>query len=127
MADSTTAAVLLAGVIAGYLLVSWLYDRLFGGQPAPASHRRESPPEPSRPAASSAMAEPARWFEILQVSPDATADEIKQAYRRLIQQYHPDKVASLGVELRDLAAVRSREITAAYQEGLAVRSPGSPV
>jgi preprotein translocase subunit Sec63 len=29
-------------------------------------------------------------------------------------EYHPDKVATLGVELRDLAEEKSKAITAAY-------------
>ncbi len=35
------------------------------------------------------MAEP-NHYEILEVSPDASQAEIKQAYRRLVKQYHPD-------------------------------------
>ena len=36
--------------------------------------------------------------------------------RKLASQYHPDKVASLGPELRELAERKSREITQAYRE-----------
>lgn len=35
------------------------------------------------------MADP-NHYEILEVSPDASQAEIKQAYRRLVKQYHPD-------------------------------------
>jgi DnaJ like chaperone protein len=59
-----------------------------------------------------------RWHDILQVSASASATEIRDAYRRLISQYHPDKVDSLGQELKDLAAQKSQAITAAYQEGM---------
>ncbi|MFH0729751.1 MAG: DnaJ domain-containing protein [Pseudomonadota bacterium] len=53
---------------------------------------------------------------ILGVSPGASPDEIKQAYRRLANQYHPDKVAYLGEEFRVLAEKRFKEIQEAYEE-----------
>jgi hypothetical protein len=40
--------------------------------------------------------------------------EISAAHRRLAQLYHPDKVSTLGPELRELADVRMRELNAAY-------------
>jgi DnaJ like chaperone protein len=35
-------------------------------------------------------------------------------------EYHPDKVAQLGEELRILAEAKSKEINAAYSEALRV-------
>jgi DnaJ-class molecular chaperone len=56
-------------------------------------------------------------YKILGISEDATEDEIKDAYRHKIQQYHPDKVpAHLGTELRDFAEKKSKEINRAYEE-----------
>jgi DnaJ-domain-containing protein 1 len=60
----------------------------------------------------------------LQVAPTASALEIRDAYKHLISKYHPDKVDSLGQELKDLADKKSQEITAAYQEGM--RARGDP-
>lgn len=54
--------------------------------------------------------------EVLGVSPQSTPDEIKQAYRRLAGQYHPDKVSHLGEEFKQLAEKRFKEIQDAYQE-----------
>lgn len=54
-------------------------------------------------------------YEILEVKPDASEEEIRTAYRRLANQYHPDKVAHLGKELQELADSRFKEIQEAYQ------------
>ena len=34
----------------------------------------------------------ASYYDILEVSPDATAAEIRRAYRALAVRYHPDKI-----------------------------------
>ena len=50
-------------------------------------------------------------YKVLGVSPDATDDEIKQAYRRLAKKYHPDR--NPGDEE---AAKKMQEINAAYEQ-----------
>lgn len=54
-------------------------------------------------------------YELLDVSREAPADEIKKAFRREIARYHPDKVQHLGPEFQDIAAVRAAELTEAYR------------
>ncbi len=53
-------------------------------------------------------------YRALGLSADATAAEIDLAYRRLMSQHHPDKLASAPPELRQQAERRAREINAAY-------------
>lgn len=53
-------------------------------------------------------------YRTLGVAPDASQAEIDQAYRRLMSQYHPDKVAGAAPELRAQAEKRASEINAAY-------------
>ena len=53
--------------------------------------------------------------EVLGVPTDARPDAIRTAYLDLVRQYHPDRVASLGPELRAVAEARMREINAAYE------------
>ena len=55
-------------------------------------------------------------YTILGVDRSATQEEIKKAYRNLVTKYHPDKVAHLGDEFRDIAEKRFKEIQQAYQE-----------
>ena len=50
-------------------------------------------------------------YKVLGVSPDASDDEIKQAYRRLAKQYHPDR--NPGDET---AAKKMQQINAAYEQ-----------
>lgn len=45
-------------------------------------------------------------------------DEIRRSYKTLMSQYHPDKVAELGDELKRLAERKSKEINSAYQQAL---------
>ena len=62
------------------------------------------------------------WFNLARDNPyrvfgltrDASDAEIDQAYRRMISQYHPDKVASAAPELRQQAERKAREINSAY-------------
>lgn len=49
-------------------------------------------------------------YKVLGVSPDASKEEIKKAYRKLVMQYHPDR--NPGDEE---AAQKMREINAAYE------------
>lgn len=53
-------------------------------------------------------------YRILGVDPAASDAEIESAYRRLISQYHPDKLAGAAPELREAAERKAREINAAY-------------
>lgn len=105
----TEILVIVAGAAIGYWVVSLLLEKKRPARPASAS-RPQDPAEPP-PAAG-----PRPWHEVLGVAADASPAEIRTAYRTLMSQYHPDKVASLGPELRDLAERKSREITQAYRE-----------
>lgn len=54
-------------------------------------------------------------YAVLGLSPGASKREIHEAYRKLAQQYHPDKVSHLGKEFQELAARKFVEIQEAYE------------
>jgi len=54
-------------------------------------------------------------YKVLGVSPDATDDELRKAYRRLALEHHPDRVAKLGDDVRRAAEKKFQEINAAKE------------
>lgn len=59
----------------------------------------------------SARDNPYRVFGLTEEANDA---EVDLAYRRMIGQYHPDRLAGAAPELRQQAEAKARELNAAY-------------
>lgn len=53
-------------------------------------------------------------YDVLEIKPDATHEEIKKAYRTMAMKFHPDKVQSLGEEIKQKATEKFRSINEAY-------------
>ncbi len=88
---------ILIGLVLGHL-----YDMgVFAAKSDPAA-----PPAP-------AAQDP---YATLGVNPSASDEDIEQAYRRGMSEYHPDRVENAAKEIRDLAGQRAREINGAYEE-----------
>jgi preprotein translocase subunit Sec63 len=109
--------ILIAGcLVIGYMTVSFLMKRrdpTVGAKDAPRAE-------------DAAGGAPPPWAQVLGVAPTAGIDEIREAYRRLVAQYHPDKVAQLGPELQALANEKTQAITAAYQDAVRERASLKP-
>ena len=93
----------LLGVIAGWLLLKHPAGGLIGlllGHAFDADWFRTKRDDP---------------YAVLGLRDDASDGEIDRAYRRLIAQYHPDRLTGAADELRLQAEDKAREINAAYE------------
>ena len=61
-------------------------------------------------------------YRVLGLTEEATDAEVDLAYRRLIAQYHPDRMVGAADELRRQAEARAREINGAYDRIRTLRS-----
>ncbi len=55
-------------------------------------------------------------YKILEITKEASVDEIKAAYRSMAKKYHPDKVIHLGEEHRKGAEEKFRQVQEAYEK-----------
>ena len=60
-------------------------------------------------------------YHVLNISCDASNEDIKRAYRSMISVYHPDRVANKGKEAVEAAHLKFLEIQAAYKELESIR------
>lgn len=52
-------------------------------------------------------------YKVLEIAPTATDDEVRKAYRRLALKHHPDKVETLGDDVKKAAEEKFQQINAA--------------
>ena len=55
-------------------------------------------------------------YKILEISKNATNDEIKKAYRKMAAKFHPDKVHHLGEEFQKMAEEKFKKLNDAYTQ-----------
>ena len=54
-------------------------------------------------------------YKVLELTPDATDEEVKKAYRKLALKHHPDKVATLGDDVKKAAEEKFQQINNAKE------------
>ena len=60
-------------------------------------------------------------YKVLGVSPDASDDEVRRAYKKMVLQHHPDRVATLGDDIKAAAEKKFKEIAEAKDRIYAAR------
>ena len=55
-------------------------------------------------------------YRILEIDESANEEEVKKAFRKMANKYHPDKVSHLGKEMQDLAEAKFKAVNDAYQQ-----------
>lgn len=96
----------LPGALMG-LLVGYLLEGILRGPKVHVHYERhtyQTPPHAEPSARPSYIPEPVlAAYRTLGISPDASDDEVRQAYRRMAMMYHPDHVATQSEDTRSRA------------------------
>ena len=92
------------------------------------AHRSTSGPEESRSRSEQIPDEEERLvtadaYRLLQVDPTSSDAEVRQAYRKLMTEYHPDRLVSKGLpeDMMQYATERTRMLTEAWEHLKRVR------
>lgn len=56
-----------------------------------------------------------KYYQILEIDPSTSDEEVKKAYRRMAMKYHPDKVSYLGEDIRQQAERKFKMVADAYE------------
>ena len=54
-------------------------------------------------------------YTVLEITPSATDEEVKAAYRRMAMKYHPDRVSTLGPDVQKAAEEKFKKVQEAYE------------
>ncbi len=57
-------------------------------------------------------------YKVLEIEPTATNDEVRAAYRRLALKHHPDRVATLGEDIKKAAEEKFQSINNAKERDI---------
>jgi DnaJ like chaperone protein len=114
MSSSDISTIIFMGVV-GYVIVSGFirWREVRNIKRSTESDRQNYSDENSQE--KSHTNEARAWYDVLNVSETASPETIKNAYRSLVRQYHPDKVSSLGKEFSEIAERKTKEINRAYE------------
>ena len=55
-------------------------------------------------------------YRILEIDPSTSDKKVKEAYRKMANKYHPDKVSHLGQKMQTVAEEKFKSVNDAYQQ-----------
>ncbi|MFO7869163.1 MAG: TerB family tellurite resistance protein [Bacteroidales bacterium] len=55
-------------------------------------------------------------YKILEISEDASDEDVKKAYKKMALKFHPDKVSNLGEEVQKSATEKFQKVNKAYEQ-----------
>jgi hypothetical protein len=58
------------------------------------------------------------WFDVLGLSSSATMEQVKEAFKRLVKQNHPDRLHGMSPALRQLAEAETKRLNIAFRQAL---------
>lgn len=112
---------ILLGLFFGYLLVAKFSGKGAAKKRPEQGPNKEEPPLKNDPQPKNGVPSPTPWYEVLGVTSGASIDEIRSAYKSLVSKYHPDKVDSMGPEVKAVCEAKSKEINTAYEKAMKAR------
>ena len=95
----------LVAVVVFFLIGYWIVDFFWPTKKAGAT-----------PAVATTDAAP--WHEVLGVSREASAEQIRAAYMAKSAEHHPDRALEQGPEAREAALRRTRAINDAFEQAM---------
>ena len=97
----------LIAVIVFFLIGYWIVDYFW-------------PKKKAEPAPATAAPDAAAWHEVLGVNPQATVDQIREAYLQKSAEHHPDRAFDKGPEAREAALRMTRRLNDAFEQAMRV-------
>ena len=95
-----------------------VFSAMLNARGAAGSRYGDSGGGQRRPGPGNQVGSMAQAYAQLGIESSANDAEVKKAYRKLVSQYHPDKLVSRGLpeEMMEIAKTRVREINTAYDQ-----------
>lgn len=62
------------------------------------------------------------WHDVLGLPSSATIEQVKEAFKRLVKQNHPDRLHDMSPALRTLAETETKRLNAAFRQALVIVS-----